>query len=363
MKKNKIILLAFMTALPAGAATQNIQIEYITEWQTNMKKRMNWVNLLTVSVGIPTSQLHLWENGEFNFSSKSIFKTSEDRIADDRQTFSNIEETNRLFNLAILGYTHRWRGIALFAGIRNVNEDYFTSPYTSLFTNSSCGIYPTISAHYPLANYPLSGLCLHAAFRWGQGWSAQSSLYNGVAYEPFGAESSIFTFRPKRDGVFNMTEINYTLNSKYNGNYTGGIAVHSSMPDNDESGGEEQAPPQTKEVNASGWIGLEQAVYRQAEKEVGVLAQYSAALTDKATCNHYLGTGIMLKGFVLRGRQEELGLFVNRATFGNGTETVAEITWKVALNKHFTLQPAFHFIKQGEATYTIGMVRVTYAIN
>ena len=57
--------------------------------------------------------------------------------------------------LAVLGYMHEWKEAHLFVGVRNVNEDFFTSDVTSLFTNGSCGIFPTIAASYPIANFPL----------------------------------------------------------------------------------------------------------------------------------------------------------------------------------------------------------------
>lgn len=41
---------------------------------------------------------------------------------------------------------------------------------TSLFTGSSCGIFPTISASYPIANYPLAGLTVYFDVSFG-GWT------------------------------------------------------------------------------------------------------------------------------------------------------------------------------------------------
>ena len=87
-------------------------------------------------------------------------KTRPERIINDLQTFSNIEEDNLPCAIAVLGYTRLVGNVTLFAGIRNLNEDYFTTPCMSLFTNSSCGIFPTLSANYPIANYPLAALCL-----------------------------------------------------------------------------------------------------------------------------------------------------------------------------------------------------------
>lgn len=79
--------------------------------------------------------------------------------------------------LAVLGYRHAWENANVFLGVRNVNEDFFTSDATSFFVNSSCGIFPTIAVSYPIANYPFSGLTVY--FDVSQnGWTFRNSLYN-----------------------------------------------------------------------------------------------------------------------------------------------------------------------------------------
>lgn len=91
-------------------------------------------------------------------ASISIAETHERPLIDDWQGFSNIEEENTPLALAVLGIRWQLKKSFLFVGVRNLNEDYFTSPYTSLFTNSSCGIFPTLSVNYPIANYPLASI-------------------------------------------------------------------------------------------------------------------------------------------------------------------------------------------------------------
>ena len=97
----------------------------------------------------------------------------------DLQTFSNIEEENLPFALSMLGIGRETEKYSVFFGIRNVNEDYFTSPCTSLFTNSSCGIFPTLSAETPLANYPVASVGFDGKIRWNR-WQFQLSVYNGT---------------------------------------------------------------------------------------------------------------------------------------------------------------------------------------
>ena len=163
--KKIILLLAGYTGITPCISAQTIGTTYTTEVQYNFKSSANWVNLLRFETSID-----IGKSGRFNYASIHIFKTSAQPIASDWQTFSNIEEINMAYGLAILGYTQKIRDILLFTGIRNVNEDYFVSPCTALFTNSSCGIFPTISANYPLGNYPLSAMCIHLDYKINNHW-------------------------------------------------------------------------------------------------------------------------------------------------------------------------------------------------
>ena len=121
--------------------------ELATELHWNMKKKVNWTNQLRLNLSIP-----LWNGaGSIEASTLHMLRTNE-TIIDDWQGFSNIEEENTPAAIAVLGYMHQWERAHLFFGVRNVNEDFFTSDVTSLFFNGSCGIFPTIAASYPIAN-------------------------------------------------------------------------------------------------------------------------------------------------------------------------------------------------------------------
>ena len=129
---------------------------YTTEWQWDMNKKTNWVNQLRLDLSVPV----FGGRGSIEAATLHLAKTG-DSVIGDWQGFSNIEADNMFAAIAVLGYMHEWKAGHLFVGVRNVNEDFFTSDVTALFTNSSCGIFPTVAASYPIANYPLSGLTVY----------------------------------------------------------------------------------------------------------------------------------------------------------------------------------------------------------
>ena len=198
-------------------AAQVFDMTLTTELQTDFQGGYNWVNLFRTDFQWAIArQIHL------NAGTISTVKTREKRLANDLQTFSNIEEENIPLAIAVLGLDWQVGNSTLFMGIRNLNEDYFTSTCTSLFTNSSCGIFPTLSANYPIANYPVASVGIDYKLLL-ENWLFETSLYNGTGYRDFTGKENVFRFCPKTDGILSVTSINYR---KYGNEYYLGIALH-----------------------------------------------------------------------------------------------------------------------------------------
>lgn len=366
MRKILILLLIIIVGNRLYARNRVIRgdVKYTTELQCDFKNSYNWVNLLDLNIQLSTEAIGVWRNGFLDMELISIYRTSQERIIDDRQVFSNIDERSLPLRIFTLGYTQVIGKTNLFLGLRNVNRDYFATPYSSLFTNSSCGIYPTISANYPLANYPLSAMCLHAEYEVDSNWSVKSSLYSGIAYESF---AQAFTIAPKQDGVFNMTQISYTRSLKYYGIYGLGSAVHTRMPVGNENSecqfDEKEASQKKAKVDYSLWANIEQCIYAENGREIGVLAQYSFAPSGTNRCSQYYGVGLLLSGWTMRSKKDQLGVYMNTARFDNEKEVCLELTWKHQLISNLELQPAIHLIENAGNVNVAGMLRLSYTLN
>ena len=199
----RITILLLVCLCPLLARAQWFSGEYTSEWQWDMQKETNWVNLLRLNLSVP-----VWKGkGSLEAATLHVARTGES-IIEDWQGFSNVFADNQVASIAVLGYMHEWQNAHLFAGVRNVNEDFFVTDITSLFTNSSCGIFPAIASSYPIANYPLSGLTLYFDVE-KDGWTFKNSLYNGTGYNGWKRQNNPFLIKPKRDGVFNMSQLEY----------------------------------------------------------------------------------------------------------------------------------------------------------
>lgn len=301
--KHLFIILSCL--LPSLCSAQTFSGEYTAEWQWDMKRNTNWLNLLRLNLNVPVFD----GKGTIEASTLHIAKTGETIIA-DWQTFSNIEAENNVAAIAILGYMHEWQAAHLFVGVRNVNEDFFTSDITTLFINSSCGIFPTIAASYPIANYPFSGLTVYFDVSRG-GWTFRNSLYNGTGYNGWKRRDNPFLVRPAKDGVFNISQLEYAHSGAH---YFAGVAVHSRQYT----------------------VGTD-----------GEMPSADAA-AHKTTCAYC-------------DSLNQCGLSAQCARFRQGTEHSVELTYRRQLNRHIALQPSFQYINNTEGNFTALCARLYYS--
>ncbi len=339
------ILVAVAVTGCCPLAAQHIGLTYTTELQTDFRQGTNWVNLLRTDFSQSIG-------GCFNieFASISTARTRGERLANDWQTFSNIEEENIPVALAVLGMDVRVGKSFFFFGIRNLNEDYFISPCTSLFTNSSCGIFPTLSANYPIANYPVASIGADYKFDSGN-WALETSLYNGTGYRKFTGKENVFRICPQTDGILSVTTINYQNND--NG-YYGGIALHYGMSLGDEAGNEKQVlEAEKKKMNVVLWGYIEQNIFRGMH----ALLQYSVNPTGKNGCRNYAGVGL-----IFHYKQTVGGFFVDYADFTHKREWACELTYKIPCYKNGYIQPALHLIKNNQEKAVIALLRFGYEL-
>ena len=358
--KRKIWLILFSIA-PCLSFAQEFSGELTSEWQWDMNKRTNWVNLLRLNMKLPLAN----GKGAFEAATLHVAKTKEETILADWQGFSNIEADNMFAAIAVLGFMHTWQNAHLFVGVRNVNEDFFTSDMTSLFTNSSCGIFPTIAASYPIANYPFSGLTLYFDVTRGP-WTFKNSLYNGTGYNGWKGNDNPFLVRPKRDGVFNISQLEY---SAHDARYFAGLTVHTRQhltcvqegfvttdgASASENDGEEAVSTEktTNKTTFAWWLYGEQPVWTAGDRSVVCMAQYSENTSHKNKCYRYAEVGC-----AYRDSLNECGLSGQYARFQEGNEWSMELTWRRQLSETVAVQPSFQYVNNANGQFTVLSARL-----
>lgn len=336
-------LLVITTIVPSRAQTGiEVNINYTTEFFYGFaENKANWANILDVDFSRT-----LWRGGSvrLNLLSSDNLRASRGKepIAPDLEIFSGIEEESASLSMFIFGISQHIGISDVFLGVRNVNEDYFDTPWNSLFTSPSNGLYPCISEGYPLADAPRAALCLHSEMRFSPRWLYKSSLYNGVAT---GDWLKVFNFRPRKQGILAISELSYTGRE---GSYVGSYHLGTVFGDcYDEERGE-------KVKNDSFWLLVEQPLYlSQSGRTLQLLLQGGYSTTG--TCRGYFGAGAVWRG--LLQSDDYIGLLAQRTFHKQGDETDWELTYAMRFGAA-QVQPALHLLFGGDKTRAIGVLKV-----
>lgn len=305
-------------------------LEYTGEVQTDFK-RLKSVNLLKLD-----AQLPLTKGLSVELGSISVLTTDEDILTNCLQNFSSIDAPNIPFALTTAGLA--WQineRHHVFAGIHRIDENYFCSDMLGLFTHSSCGAFPTITANYDIAAFPVSALGIHYGYT-KDAFSLETSLYNGVGYKDFSKRDNVFRICPESDGVFLMAQGEYDKDATRA--YVGGSVLYSDLH-----------ATATKQMRPVVWAYAE----HDLTERFSVLAGYSHAFSNDISCHDF---------YILCGRyaykKAEFGVFSSYTRIDEKDEWATELTCNIQFNKIFSLQPALHFANTDGKNKCVGLVRV-----
>lgn len=307
--------------------TPEVELELTSELQATHRGDYNFVNLLKLGATLPiTSHLRV------EAAALSTCMTADWCIGSELQTFSNLDAGRVPFALSVMGigYAPNDRH-SLFVGIRNMNEDYFASDLTAFYTSSSCGIYPTISANMPIANYPMASVGIH--YRYEREirraktedtdvFALQASLYNGMGSDEIAGCRNVFRVCPQSDGVFALAQAEY---QHAGSSYFVGACGRNAEIDGYAS----------RQWTSALWAYAEQRL----NDRLSLIAGYSHAFGAARLCTDFVGVGAKYDW-----ARCEMGVFSNYAHFVEGGECATEVTCKVKLSPHIYVQPAAHLI-------------------
>lgn len=369
---NRIVKLIFVTLALGCVLTTNAQeTETKRSWQpewgvglwsevqtvapssADEDWRFNSANLLRWNVGLPVSR-----GWSFKVAALSACMTADESLGREHQTFSNLDAGMVPFALSVGGL--QWENSSMnankngssshnlhsiFLGVRNMNEDYFASPVTGFFVNSTWGILPTLSCNMDMANYPNASVGMHYRYERKVGGKAvqnlgseaaqnpkpqpsivfQASLYNGTGYSHLWGRENVFRVCPKSDGVFGLMDVEYHRGES---SYFVGTGIRGQKGQG---------------VSAAPWIYAEQHIVRG----LSLIATYSHAFGKEIDCRDIAGIGAH---YALP--KVELGVFADYARFADSNslhsgymnEWATELSCKVNIVPHISLHPALHLI-------------------
>ncbi|MGL5636454.1 MAG: hypothetical protein ACRDD8_09220 [Bacteroidales bacterium] len=322
-----VVILYINSGFHLSAQNQvNTELIYTTELETAFERKCNWANLIQTNFDILFKKNDTQNYGKLRINLITTIQTYAGTIVDDLQGFSNIREKDYLLSPFLVGYSYYFGGSEFFAGMRNINEDYFTTDYTSLFTQSSAGIHPTLSANYNLANYPYSGLSLFLETNPTNFIRLRTSIYNAAAGAVFVKDESPFVFSKK--GFFLLQDC--LLQNKI-WKFNIGMMAQFKQKDNFQ--------------DLVLWGVLEKLLYSDSKLAVGILGEASYAFSKNVDCSTFMSAGLTISGLLGEKDKNICGAQFYYAKYRERSDLDIELTWRYQMNKYFTFQPAMHIVK------------------
>ena len=302
-------------------------LDYSGEVQTDLK-RVRVVNLLELHADVPLSR-----KLSFQLASLSTYSSDDRPLADDVHGYSNLDADDIPFALTVAGFTWQFKEHhSLFAGIRRMDEDYFCSDGLAFFTNSSCGIFPTLSCNFNIATFPEAAWGIHYAYD-NEKLCLQASLYNGAGNHRFTGRDNVFRLCPKSDGIYALGQAEY----RYRGSrYFLGASMHTE-PD----------------VRPTVWTHAEQALL----PNLTLLAAYGHAFGRNNVCNDFCGMGA-----IYNLKSTGFGVFTDYARIDGIDEWATEFICNLPLTSYLSINPVLHIITTDGTTKCVGLLRVNISI-
>lgn len=303
-------------------------VDYTGEVQTDFK-RARLANLLELHADISLSRKF-----SVQLSSISTWSNYNDQILIDLQGFSNIDTYFDIpFALSVAGITWQINDHhSLFAGIRRTDEDYFCSDAFGFFSNSSCGIFPTISWNAPIGVFPNAAMGIHYKYD-KENLCLQASVYNGEGNYRFEGRYNVFRICPHSNGIFALGQAEYRHRGSH---YFLGASVHTHP-----------------KVLPTIWAHAEQAL----TSKLTLLAAYGHAFASDNLCDDFYGLG---GKYSLK--RAEFGVFTDYTRILDIDEWATEFIFSYQLTNFLAVKPILHVINTEGETNCVGLLRVEIGI-
>jgi len=303
-------------------------VDYTGEVQTDFKQA-RLANLLELHADIPLSRKF-----SVQLSSVSTWSNDNDPIIIDLQGFSNIDTYLDIpFALSVAGITWQINDHhSLFAGIRRTDEDYFCSDAFGFFSNSSCGIFPTISWNVPIGVFPKAAMGIHYKYD-KENLCLQASVYNGEGNYRFEGRYNVFRICPHSNGIFALGQAEYRHRGSH---YFLGASVHTHP-----------------HVLPTIWAHAEQAL----TSNLTLLAAYGHAFASDNLCDDFYGLGGKYNL-----KRAEFGVFTDYTRILDVDEWATEFIFSYQLTNFLAVKPILHVINTEGETNCVGLLRVEIGI-
>lgn len=326
--------------------------DFIKNFTGGINQNFTYIGMEEIGITLDLEGADLWKGGEIflhGLNTHGITPSSE--IVGDLQVSSNIESGNYT-GLYQYYLQQSFGNLSFILGQHDLNSEFVGTEYGGTFINSSFGISPSISLNVPVSIYPMAALAFISKYEIENSFYIKFGVYDGDPGDP---ESNRYNLQPNISldeglmliGEFELDHLvndlpecykigayyhtndfidyNDTMNS-IKGNY--GIYLISDFVL---------------------WSG-----FNHPESYLGMFLQAGWAPSTINQVNYYLGGGFHLNGILPSGYNDAFGVAFAYASIStpfkdltsdlDTGELALELTYKIDLFDHYSLQPNLQYI-------------------
>ncbi len=326
--------------------------------------------VLNIGVDIDLERLtNWWAGGSIHVNGLWIYgpSLSEQDVGDISNT-SNISGFNTVRLQELWFEQSFWKQRAsLRVGMLAADAEFFGAEYAGLFLSGTFGAFTLVANNLPNPPvYPVAAPGVRLAIQPTSKFFIQTGIYDGDAQSQEENNHGVNFRISSTDGALILTEIGYLLNQSagdrgLKGTYKLGSFVHTANFDTWNS--QAQAALGTGSLKGAGadygiYGIVNQDLFELECGSIGMFLRCGGAPPDVNLVDWYIDGGFVFKGFVPGRSDDEAGFAVAHSSISKdfsdaqvlqgdasfSSETVLEVTYKIALAPWWTLQPDFQYI-------------------
>lgn len=327
--------------------------DVVRNFSGGIKKGSSYLGLANFKLSFDTEIAHLWKGGQLFINAANAHGGDPSAVLiGDFHTVSNIE-ADEITYIHELWYKQTINQFEIIAGLQDLNTEFVSSEYGSMFINSTFGTPSTIADNVPSPIFPFTTMGISLKWDISENNTWKIALFDGLPTElernPYNLKWNFY----KDEGVFAVTEYQYKslFQNKLSGSYRVGVYYHSQLIETDP----ENIKIKLFDSNYGIYLIADQMIYQKpgATGGLGIFAQ--VAISPKAINTHYryLGLGLSYQGLISKREEDKLGVAVTNAGFYDDSkkdETIIEISYKAQLTDNFYIQPDFQYVINPEGT-------------
>ena len=318
--------------------------DVVRNFSGGIKRGTSYLGLANFKLSFITENAGLWKGGTFFINAANTHggDPSADLIG-DFHTVSNIEADDLTY-IHELWFRQIFKNFEVIAGLQDLNTEFVSSEYGSMFINSTFGTPSTIADNVPSPIFPLTAVGISLKWNVSLKHSIKAAVFDGLPtdfeHNPYNLNWDL----GKDEGFLAVTEYQYSGQS---GSYRAGIYYHSQLIETGED--------KKHYYNHGFYIIADQMVIKNPGREGGIGVFGQVAFSPKAfnTHNFYTGMGLSWQGPFSKRVGDKLGIAFTYAGFNDlsrKSESVVEVSYKAQITENIYIQPDLQYVINPEGT-------------